>query len=426
MVELNFFQVDRTTRQKQCLKQWIKYKCRATIEAATGVGKTRMALMAIKLLKNKFPYIRCIVVVPTEVLKNQWEAQLVEWDLIFNCEVYVINTAIKNQLVCDFLVIDEIHRAAATTLSKVFECIKYKYILGLTATLDRLDGKETIVKKYCPVCDRITVEEALINKWLSPYKEYAVLIHPKDINIYNELTAKFNKAFGFFSYDFNLAMSCVGGKQAFEVRKALAKQMSNGSSYSDMLKAITANSIMFTKTMQARKKYINNHPIKIILARKIIDAFPNKKIITFSNNVKMAEAIQHGENVYTGKLSKNKGRVMIEDFNEKDTGVLNTIRKADEGIDIKGLSVAIMLGIDSSSIRNRQRIGRAIRFSPNKQAMIFYLLIEGTKETEWLYKNHKNDISNVEVIDERQLDSVLQGKEYKKHEGNLARFTFRF
>ena len=221
-------------------------------------------------------------------------------------------------------------------------------------------------------------------------------------------------------------MSCVGGKQAFEVRKALAKQMSNGGNYSDMLKAITANSMMFTKTMQERKKYINNHPIKVILARKIIDAFSNKKIITFSNNVKMAEAIQHGENVYTGKLSKNKGRVMIEDFNEKDTGVLNTIKKADEGIDIKGLSVAIMLGIDSSSIRNRQRIGRAIRFSPNKQAMIFYLLIEGTKETEWLYKNHKNDISNVEVIDERQLDNVLQGKEYKKHEGNLTRFTFRF
>ena len=50
-MELNLFKTDRTTRQKYCLKQWIKYKCKATIEAATGVGKTRMALMAIKLLK---------------------------------------------------------------------------------------------------------------------------------------------------------------------------------------------------------------------------------------------------------------------------------------------------------------------------------------------------------------------------------------
>lgn len=221
-------------------------------------------------------------------------------------------------------------------------------------------------------------------------------------------------------------MSCIGGKKAFEVRKALAKQMSNGSNYSEMLKAITANSMIFTKTMQERKKYINNHPTKILLARKIIEAYPDKKIITFSNNIKMAEAIQNGENVYTGKLSKTKSRVMMEDFNKQSTGVLNTIKKVDEGVDVKGLSVAIMLGIDSSAIRNTQRVGRAIRFSPNKQALIFYLLIDGTKETEWLYKNHKDDLSNVEVIDERQLDNVLQGKEYKKHEGNLARFTFRF
>lgn len=426
MAELNLFQTDRTTRQKYCLKQWIKYKCKATIEAVTGFGKSRTGLMAIKLLKHKFPNIRCLIVVPTDVLKLQWEAHLVEWDLVFNCDVYVINTIVKNKWIYDFLVIDEIHRAAADILSKVFECVTYKYILGLTATLDRLDGKESIVKKYCPICDRVGIEEALLNKWVSPYKEYAILIHPKDINIYNDLTAKFNRAFGFFSYDFNLAMSCIGGKKAFEVRKALAKQMSNGSNYSEMLKAITANSMIFTKTMQERKKYINNHPTKILLARKIIEAYPDKKIITFSNNIKMAEAIQNGENVYTGKLSKTKSRVMMEDFNKQNTGVLNTIKKVDEGVDVKGLSVAIMLGIDSSAIRNTQRVGRAIRFSPNKQALIFYLLIDGTKETEWLYKNHKNDLSNVEVIDERQLDNVLQGKEYKKHEGNLARFTFRF
>ena len=131
MAELNLFQTDRTTRQKYCLKQWIKYKCKATIEAVTGFGKSRIGLMAIKLLKHKFPNIRCLIVVPTDVLKNQWEAQLVEWDLVFNCDVYVINTVIKNKWIYDFLVIDEIHRAAADTLSKVFECVTYKYILGL-------------------------------------------------------------------------------------------------------------------------------------------------------------------------------------------------------------------------------------------------------------------------------------------------------
>lgn len=31
-------QADRTERQKKCLKNWIKYKCQACIEAATGFG----------------------------------------------------------------------------------------------------------------------------------------------------------------------------------------------------------------------------------------------------------------------------------------------------------------------------------------------------------------------------------------------------
>ena len=56
----------------------------------------------------------------------------------------------KNGYECDFLIIDEIHRTAAETLQFVFSKVKYKLILGLTATLERLDGRHTIVEKYLP------------------------------------------------------------------------------------------------------------------------------------------------------------------------------------------------------------------------------------------------------------------------------------
>ena len=45
------------------------------------------------------------------------------------------------------------------------------------------------------------------------------------------------------------------------------------------------------RTMHKRKAFINNHPKKIEIAKKIMEARPNSKIITFSNNVKMAEAL---------------------------------------------------------------------------------------------------------------------------------------
>ena len=48
-------------------------------------------------------------------------------------------------------------------MGAIFECVDYQMILGLTATIERLDGKETLVKSYAPVCDEITIEEATAN-----------------------------------------------------------------------------------------------------------------------------------------------------------------------------------------------------------------------------------------------------------------------
>ena len=62
--------------------------------------------------------------------------------------------------VCDLLVIDEAHLMASETFSRIFECVNYKNILCLTGTLERLDGKEELIKKYAPVCDTITINEA--------------------------------------------------------------------------------------------------------------------------------------------------------------------------------------------------------------------------------------------------------------------------
>jgi superfamily II DNA or RNA helicase len=49
-------------------------------------------------------------------------------------------------------------------------------ILCLTATLQRLDGKEVLIKQYAPVCDSITLSEAQGEGWVSPIKEYVVLL----------------------------------------------------------------------------------------------------------------------------------------------------------------------------------------------------------------------------------------------------------
>lgn len=83
------------------------------------------------------------------------------------------------------------------TFSELFKAVNYTFIMCLTATLERLDGKEIIIKKYAPVCDTITLDEALKNGWVAPVKNYLVLLNV-DLTQYKELNKKFNSYFAFF------------------------------------------------------------------------------------------------------------------------------------------------------------------------------------------------------------------------------------
>lgn len=415
----------RDIRQEQCVKNWLKVKGKGCIVASTGFGKSRVGLMIIKLVLNKYPSKRILIVVPTTLLKEQWEQQIDSWGFSFNCNVQVINTVIKNNWECDLMIIDEIQRVSADTFKEVFNTVNYNYVLGLTATFERLDGKHKLIEKYCPICDNIPITECLINGWVSPYKIYQVIIDVDDIEEYEKYNKQFQVDFEFFGYDFNLAMSLLGPKGFINRAKLRDERCPNGSEEQRkaMFTNITYHATDFMRMIQKRKAFINNHPKKIELTRKIIDARPNSKIVTFSNNVKMAEAIKRGK-VYTGKTSKKKGRTTIEEFNSENTGILCTCFKADEGMDIKGLSVGIVLGTNSSEIKATQRIGRICRFEEGKQAEMFYLIINNTVEVEWFRK--ANSKQNYITIDEQGLDDILAGREPKPYNKSIKNFTFRY
>ena len=416
----------RTERQRESARKWIANKGKGSIEAATGFGKTRVGLITIQALLKKHPQLRILVVVPTTTLKNQWQGYIDEWGFSFNAEVQVINSVIKHNWTCDFLILDEEHRYNSDDFSKIFKKVKYKLILGLTATFERLDGKHIIMQKYCPIIDRIPILECQINGWVSEYKEYAVMIDVDDIEEFKELNKEFIKYFEFFDYDFNKAKSCCG-KDGWKYAIKLRDEMYQGDDEirkKEVLRAITVNAMNLMRNVQKRKKFIDNHPKKIEIARKIIEARSEKKIITFSNNVKMAEAIGTGS-VYTGRVSKKRADNMIEEFNKAKVGVLNTCAKANEGLDVKGLSVAIILGTDSSETKARQRRGRAVRKEEDKIAEIFYVVIKGTTEEKWVKNNHKSD-NNYIPIDENGLEKVLKGEQPELYKAKIGELKFRF
>lgn len=413
-------------RQEEARVKWIKNKCKGCLVFPTGVGKTYTAIKCLNSVISKYPKIRFLVIVPTDNLKIQWQEYIDNNGLSLNGEVVIVNTGIKNTYSTDILVIDELHRINSTCFRDIFKTVKYKYILGLTATYERLDNlHKEVAEKYCPVIDSISIEEALLNNWIAPFTEYAVLLDVDNIDEYSKMNKEFISHYEYFGYDFNLVMSLLGRTGFINRAKLRDKMCPNGTveQRKQVFQQITYHATAFMRVLQGRKKFINNHPKKVEVARQIIENYPFSKIITFSNNVKMAESIGIGK-VYTGKDSKSKARTTIEEFNKCSSGVINSVKKLNEGADLKGLSIAIMLGIDSSEIRATQTRGRAIRFEKGKHAYIFNLIINDTVEWEWFKKSHEH--SPYKIIGEEGLMDVLSGKEPRPYKRKVKDFTLRY
>lgn len=417
----------RTERQQEAVRKWIKAKGKGTWEFPTAFGKTYSAITAIKAVRKKYPNLRVLVVVPTTTLKNQWIEELNKNDLYFNIEVCVINTVIKHEWICDMLIIDEIHVSGADLMSQVFTKVKYKLILGLTATFERLDGKHSLISKYCPIVDVVTTLEAVANDWISTYREYQVLISVDDIEEYNQLQREWLQHFEFFQFSFDIAMKMCGKdgwREKIKYRDELYKE-NDESKKKEILQMINYHSAGFMRTMTKRKAFINNHPKKIEIAKKIMEARPNAKLITFSNNVKMAEALENGEYVYTGKTSKKRASDMIEQYLSGKITHLHSVKKLIEGFNDPETSVAIILGMDSSERRATQVRGRTIRkTTTNKRAEIFNIVIQNSQEVKWFKDSHKN--STYITINEEGLDKVLRGETPEIYKQKLGEIMFRF
>lgn len=369
--------------------------------------------MCIKRFLNKNPKASILVVVPTQTLKDQWFGLLIT-NGIPQVAVEVINTVVKRSstepINCDLMVVDEIHATGSNTFINLFTVVNYKIILGLTATLERLDGRHVLIEKYAPVIDEISLEECLTNHWVSNYKKYKVLIDV-DLTEYDKANKEFYDHFAFFNHDFNLAMSCIG-KNGFIGREAFLRQICpNPANYKETRKVIMAHSAGFMKTLQARKKFIANHPKKVEIANRILAYRPDSKAITFSPTIQVAEKIQYG-GVLHSKQTKKTRNMTIEEFSNLKTGCINTSKSLDTGNDIPGVNLGIILGIDSSKTKLIQRTGRIIRYEPDKEAEIFVLVINNTVECEWARRS--SDVSSYITIDEDNLDCVLKHEPFKQ------------
>ena len=234
--------------------------------------------------------------------------------------------------------------------------------------------------------------------------------------------------------------SCVGGRKVrgrivvpshiirYEYAKYLCQLPEHDPRYSQMVKSlnaeVAANAFTWNRSLQARKEYVMNHPLKLLVTQKILQHRLNSKAITFSATIKQAEKIGVGYTVHSGQ-TKKKNRCTLEEFDKLKTGVLNTSKSCDSGTDIAGLNLAVVLCNTSSATSKTQRVGRVIRYEEGKEAEVFTLVIKNTVEENW-FKTSNAGKSYIE-ISESELDEILSGKvsTNKIEEGEEMDLLFR-
>jgi len=136
-------------------------------KVATGSGKTYMVIYIIKKLLEENPHLKILVIGPKNIILEQaWVDELYnngfpvnrvgiynqsakEFSQVTLCSIQSLHRLFLSGVyeVFDMVIFDEVHNYGSTTYLKYLKKDK-KYKLGLTATLERKDGRHILIKRY--------------------------------------------------------------------------------------------------------------------------------------------------------------------------------------------------------------------------------------------------------------------------------------
>jgi superfamily II DNA or RNA helicase len=170
---------------------------------------------------------------------------------------------------------------AADKFRRIFNRVQYSWVLGLTATLERLDGKHDVISRVAPVCDVITQKEAIQKGWIADFIEFnlAVPITAKEARIQVNLGKQIRYYMSKFG-DFYDMLSCMGKKNATNYANK------HNLDPNEVIKWATQG----IRLIHKRKEFLDTTEHKINAAVELIEEF-NVRTITFSQSTTFANEI---------------------------------------------------------------------------------------------------------------------------------------
>ncbi len=321
--------------QRKALRELNRYRAmgqnKALVIAATGSGKTFLAAFdALNFSPDRLLYI----VHEGSILKRSLETfQAVFGGDIFMGEYtgehkdteapFLFSTNIsmcrslelfdKKQF--DYIIIDECHHAAAESYKKIINYFEPEFLLGLTATPERMDDQDVYELFGNNVPYELRLRDALINDLIVPFKYYGIRDKQVDFSKENE-------------------------------RRMISQ-------------FVTDEHCEFV-VEHIEKHRIPNQKLKALAFCK-----------TVSHAKMMAEAFEpYYKSAYlTGKNDTGERIRAFEDLQSDDENTLEVLCAVDilnEGVDIPGVNMVLFLRPTESSTIFIQQLGRGLRKFENK------------------------------------------------------------
>ena len=322
----------------QRLKELIsKGQSRALLVSATGTGKTYAAAFAVREFAPK----RILFLVHREqiarksmesfrrVIGNRRTYGVLSGtqkdyreDYLFSTVQTLSRKHIYSQFApdhFDWIIIDEVHRAAADSYQQIFDYFKPKFWLGMSATPQRTDGKSIYELFDHNVACQITLKEALEEDLLCPFHYYAL----DDVNV-SDQTALDPK-------DFNRLV------EDERIRHILREADYYGWS------GPRRKGLMFVSTLKEAEA----------LSAKLNEKGLRTMALSGANSQEERErAIE---------------RLVQDEDDETALDYLITVDIFNEGVDIPEINQVILLRPTQSAIVFVQQLGRGLRKSPGKE-----------------------------------------------------------
>lgn len=458
---------NRLTRQRKGAERWRhsdQYGATkpgsGTIQWVGGVGKTFAAVhLIIKPYLKHRDDNKVTVLLPRNELIKQWEKEIDERiDLMDHDRIQILSVhtlqAQRVKITTGLLVADEIHLMYGDKLIKYLDGthIKFRFNLGLTATYKDRHNAYKKIEHMWPVVDRITAKEAIENNWISSFFEYnwGIQLPSHDVDEYMRITNEMDRIFDKMDADFDLLSNMNAGKKdmfggyvpPMAIASRYAKDQGWFAGCSPNVDRMWNPSVLVDEAkkyfmlIHARKKLLNEHPLKVEKAIEVIEKFKSLRIISFSESTIFADMLaaelkrqNHPVVVYHSSLEsrnmvdengqiivyksgKKKGkpkifgkttlkRLAVEKIRSGDVKVISTASALDEGFDVKSIRIGLITSRNSNKNKQHQRGYRATRvdpFNPDAQCAIVNIYFVQTQDEKWLNRSQKDTDNTVKWI----------------------------